>query len=325
VRWLILLCPFFLFPTSIVLIHLGPEIPQYLTTCVEQVRVFNPDVPIYLLGNERALARIPKTLPVIFIAVESLSKSSSHQLFLRRNHLDKNFLRGFWLYTTERFFYLYELMKKFELKDVVHVENDIMIYFDLKEALPVFQKNYSNQIAATFDNDDRCIAGFLYISNLEPIKALTNFIAQRIHLGGNDMELLSQFKNAHFQTAMDYLPILMPAYAQDHPLESLSHHRTSTPERFSNHFDEFQSIFDAAALGQYLGGVDPIHTSQPTIGFVNESALFNVADFQFEWVLDNQGRAVPYALYKDQKYRINNLHIHSKNLRSFLSKHQGLP
>lgn len=324
-KWIIIFYPFFLFPVSLVLIHLGAELPSYLTPCIEQARLFNPDIPIYLVAGERALAHTPKTLPVIRVTVESLSKSSSHQIFLRRNRLDKNFLKGFWFYTTERFFYLYEVMKKFELKDVFHIENDVLIYLDLKTALPIFQKNYSNMIAATFDNDERCIAGFLYISNLEPIKTFTSFIANQIHLGGNDMKLLSQFKNAYFQTAIDHLPILMPEYAQDRMLESLSHHRTDTPERFFNHFEDFQSIFDAAALGQYLGGVDPFHKSKSTIGFINESALFNASDFQFEWIRDDRGRAIPYALYKDQKYKINNLHIHSKNLKAFLSERQGLP
>ena len=43
----------------------------------------------------------------------------------------------------------------------------------------------------------------------------------------------------------------------------------------SSNFDRFQYIFDAAAIGQYLGGIDPIHDKNDTSGFVNEICIIN--------------------------------------------------
>jgi len=78
-------------------------------------------------------------------------------------------------------------------------------------------------------------------------------------------------------------------------------------------------LFDGAAIGQYLGGVDPRNQkSKP--GFINESCVFNPSRFLFEWIKDDKGREIPYAIFKDCKYRINNLHIHSKNLAKFKSR-----
>jgi disulfide oxidoreductase YuzD len=57
-----------------------------------------------------------------------------------------------------------------------------------------------------------------------------------------------------------------------------------------------------------------------TVGFINESCVFDPSKWTFEWLLDAQGRKVPYASYHGHKWKINNLHIHSKNLAGFRSK-----
>ena len=87
---------------------------------------------------------------------------------------------------------------------------------------------------------------------------------------------------------------------------------------YTNHFYLFNSLFDAAAFGQYLGGEDP-RNGHSAPGFINESCIFNPSHFTYTWEEDDQGRLVPYAHYKNEKVRINNLHIHSKNLAPFYS------
>ena len=83
-------------------------------------------------------------------------------------------------------------------------------------------------------------------------------------------------------------------------------------------FSSFLSIFDGAAIGQFLGGIDPKNgVSKP--GFINESCLFNPSLIKFTWEVDDCDRRVPYASYGNSISRINNLHIHSKNLQKFTS------
>jgi hypothetical protein len=110
----------------------------------------------------------------------------------------------------------------------------------------------------------------------------------------------------------------MPDYASVYRLESPNHHRTKNPKAYSNHADVFNAIFDAAAIGQFLGGIDPIHKNNAP-GFINESCLFNPSLLKYEWRLDEQGRSVLYALFNERAYRIINLHVHSKRLRDFRS------
>jgi len=283
------------------------------------VRFFNPVCPVYVIGNGEALRSLPVELDVTAVPIEKLLKSESHKKFER-----ETMHTGFWKYATERFFYLEELVRQEELTDVFHLENDVMLYLDVEQKLPVFQKHYAGMIGAVFDNDQRCIPGFLYVSDGEPLEQLVGFIAARARDGLNDMQLLSEFKDAFYQEYADHLPLLPPAYAESCPLRSSSGLTVQDGKRFSQHFEEFGSIFDAAALGQFLGGVDPIHgKSKP--GFINESSIFNPAFFYFEWHRDEEGRHVPYANYCGKRIRINNLHIHCKNLSPFHSRNEKMP
>jgi hypothetical protein len=104
------------------------------------------------------------------------------------------------------------------------------------------------------------------------------------------------------------------------PLQSLSGDYAADRYFYSTAFDMFRSIFDAAAIGQYLGGIDPRNTSDSsTIGFINESAVYDPRKLYLETGIDEKGRKCYYARSQMGLWRINNLHIHSKNLTEFAS------
>ena len=93
-------------------------------------------------------------------------------------------------------------------------------------------------------------------------------------------------------------------------------HQVKNIQKYYNNIEAFQSIFDAAALGQYLGGIDP-NNGPSSPGFINESCVFNPSLLSYEWINDDRGRKIPYIIFSGEKYRINNLHIHCKNLILF--------
>ena len=182
----------------------------------------------------------------------------------------------------------------------------------------MFQQQYKNQIAAVFDNDDRCIPSFIYASDKNSMSHLAAFMVENAYLGKNDMEVLGLYKK-QCPAKIKNLPIIPDSYHEVYSLESSSGCKTQDPSGYSANFNKFQSIFDAAAIGQYFGGVDP-RNGPSAPGFINELCLFNPANLNYEAKFDEQGRLIPYLLFQDKKYRINNLHIHSKNLKQFLSK-----
>jgi hypothetical protein len=82
----------------------------------------------------------------------------------------------------------------------------------------------------------------------------------------------------------------------------------------SNGFQKY--IFDAAAIGQYVGGVDPRNIDGDTRGFVNETCVIKYNDEgEIGW-RSYAGFTRPFIkLYgSGVEIPIFNLHIHSKAL-----------
>lgn len=311
---LILLVP--LDAASIVFIHIGEEIPDYVETAIDQAKLFNPQSALYLIGNEQAIQnwgakdRVAATL----VACETIPFSDEHASYILKNLWSSHF----WRYTSERFLYLYDFVNYYQLENVFHLENDVMLYADVENMLPALLEKYKG-IAAPFDNDDRCIPGFVFIPNASILKSLAQCFVDTAKKCLNDMQVLAVFKNTKGPSFIDHLPIILNEYIACYPLVSPSKRVAKNPYKYSQHIDVFNSIFDAAALGQYLGGIDP-RNGPPTPGFINESCVFNPSYMTYEWKKDKYDRLVPYMAFKGKKIRINNLHIHSKRLALFSSR-----
>lgn len=299
---------------SLAYVHIGKQLPKYLPTAIAQARLFNPDCPIFLLSSSEAISSYDCTTQnVIPVPFESLTIGSDHQYFMNCTELS-----GLWRYAIERFLYLNEFVQQYGLKNVFHTENDVMLYFDLATKLSVFQENYKGMIATVFDCDERSVPSFVYVSDGIPMAQFAHYAAIHGCRNTNDMELLGRFKDDHYKTFCDHLPILIPSYAQDRPLTNLSKRTARSPLPYSNHLDKFQLIFDAAALGQFFGGIDPILANSRS-GFIAELSVFLTYYFKYVWEKDAKGRLIPYISYKNETYPIANLHIHCKNLEAFYS------
>jgi hypothetical protein len=111
---------------------------------------------------------------------------------------------------------------------------------------------------------------------------------------------------------------LMRAYSKDYP-EDLQHLPILPFGEFSKNYEVFNSIFDPASWGQYVGGTtDGIPGAKPSDHYIGR-LLQNNPDYTVIWKEDDQNRKIPYFDYQEKQVRINNLHIHSKNLHKYLS------
>lgn len=303
----------------IIYVHLGDAIPPYAYIAFEQARLFNEHAAIVLIANTKALEQSSYDFAhyrITTIACETLQESEWHTHFKSHSALDPTTLDGFWRKTTERFFYLHEYIALHHIKGAVHMEYDTMLYADIAQMKYVF--SHYKGIAAVFDCDTRCIPCFLYIADATALTHLVQFIAAHAHQQYNDMQLLALYHNNTTPDYIDLLPLIMPEYVIDHTLMNKRRQTTKTPHLYWRHIELFDSIFDGAALGQYLGGIDPRNGfSKP--GFINETCLFNPSHITIEWHLDEKNRKIPFAICHNKAYRINNLHIHSKKLEKFRS------
>ena len=292
---------------NIILVHIGSDFCDYLNDCILQIRKTNK-CKIYLLISEKHNDRIVDK-NVVIGNLEYINISDKHKKFNEVTKLDKNFRNGFWKSATERFFYIEDFVYEYSLTNIFHLENDNLIYFDINDKINIFENNYN--IGAVFDNDIRCIPSFMYFKDINYISEMTEFILYKNT--NNDMESIAMFKK--YNINISNLPILPNFY--DKEFKSLNGLFTDDKLQYSNNFNLFNSIFDGACIGQYIGGVDPRNQSGDTRGFINESCIFNVMNFNFVFENDN-GIMSPFAIIDNNKIKINNLHIHSKNLKKYI-------
>ncbi|MEX0672411.1 MAG: hypothetical protein WD068_03570, partial [Candidatus Babeliales bacterium] len=256
----LIICLFLSYPLRavyhIAFVYVGPDIPAYIQDSIEQACLFNTQAELWLIGNKGAIEKDQELKEVLernnvkLCYCEGLEKTTDHKDFIKKSILDTTFRQAFWLRTTERFFYLHEFIAQYNKQNVFHLENDVMLYTDLEEILPAFMK--SGSMAAVFDNDIRCIPSFLYFKDSEAIEGLTSFIAQQATSGKNDMETLSQYR--YVSKNVVGLPIIMKEYVDRYPLRNQLGNKAKHSHDYCENIDQFKGIFDAAALGQYLGG-----------------------------------------------------------------------
>lgn len=313
---------------SIIFVHLGNQLPMYLKYAVQQARLFNPKIPIVVIANQHAIAacgekNIYDTLNTQFVCCEQLQKTNAHIHFLNNYRCDPNSWEGYWIKTVERFFYLQEFMhKNHDMENVFHLENDNTLYVDLQSILPTCITHY-HAIGAIFDKPNMGRPGFIYFKNTPSITNFVNFIAEISRTFPKeyslDMRAMDLFRLKFGKNAIDYLPIMTKEYTEKFELRNLKDQvAPDAAYAYYNNLEKFNSIFDGGPIGCYLGGMGPKNGCIPA-GWIDPDCFFNVTQFTYEWIPDDQGRKVPYLMFAGKKYRINNLHIHSKNLHDFLS------
>jgi len=78
--------------------------------------------------------------------------------------MSNTFRNGFWKLTSYRFIALYEYMKQYNITNIIHIENDVLIYKKIDNV------HNTNKLLLTMDSKDRCIPGFMFIPNHNILK-----------------------------------------------------------------------------------------------------------------------------------------------------------
>jgi hypothetical protein len=234
---------------------------------------------------------VPEFKDVGLVATsELMSDVTKH--FDATSTLDRVYRGGFWYYCSLRFFYIYEYMKKYDVKDIVHLENDTMVYTNLDNLKAGFTVD---KVYAPFDTFTRVIPSFVFIPSHHALKPI-----------------IAKYDGT--KTDMDNLALM------DHvePLPIIS--VTDSLHFFNKHFTVFDAVFDAAAFGQYVGGIDKRNDPSDTRGFVNETCLFKYDKYPFYWICDKSTNLwCPWIEIDGKLVKIVNLHLHGKMLHEFMS------
>jgi hypothetical protein len=269
----------------------------------------------YILSNLRQLIRLGHTNIYVIINQEyepyfaEFGKSVKciyyHLLqddfdYHKHSQLDKTFRNGFTVFSSSRFFYLYAFMKQYNIENVLHLENDVPIYYHTSI---LEQKIHKQYMYIPVDCYYRAIASIVYIPN----HTLLGNILAHYSFDQNDMVNFSTLSQQY------------PQWIHTFPIASPSMANTEEQNYVTQNWDQFRMIFDAAAIGQYLGGVDPRNISGNSQGFVNETCVIKYDQYELIWSYDESEDGIlrPYLIYDGLIYPIFNLHIHCKNVDKF--------
>jgi hypothetical protein len=133
------------------------------------------------------------------------------------------------------------------------------------------------------------------------------------------MEMMMKFYKNNGDV-FECIPVIPHNYP--YTLKPIEGELVTNPERLFNSVPYFKGVFDAAAIGQYMGGIDPIHNSNNTDGFISTHCAFRVDSVYFLWKKEHKLYRPYISVDKTTWYPIFNLHIHNKHMTRWLSSTQ---
>lgn len=334
--------------TSLIYIHIGKILPEYIYDSIYQTILVSNDTKIYVLlddslitsFNEKILrfnnnnytkTKVNNFIVSIPLSILELPIEYNNLINSLPNYI-KDFRDSFWIYTIARFFYLQSFMELFHIKSIFHIENDIMIYENLTILENCLDKSKIYMVRDSID-PPRVIASIMYLNTIEMPKILNFMVKQlQINPGLNDMQLLGNYISDN----VEYFP-----FDYNNKENNNYNYKTSLEsQQFAeNKLKDY--IIDSCAIGQYMGGIDPrniqgysdisenerqlLTLNNPSKKFINETCTFKVNEIEiFNRLLFVNNFIIALNLYfitNDSLVikQVVNTHIHSKQLYQFSS------
>lgn len=274
---------------KIVLVMLN-NLQNYIFDNIKHLKAFDNN-DIVVITDSKFIDLFDAT-DVTLISIDSLIPS--YVEFTSK--INETFRNGFWEMTSYRFNALYEYMKHYNISNILHIENDVLIY----KNMDTINFHNTSKLLLTMDSSNRCIPGIMFIPSNEILKKCLDKFNPNL----NDMQ---NFSECYYNLSdyIDTLPIFLEEYKCD------------VTKMITKNYKYYNAIFDAAAIGQYLGGIDPRNIPGDTRGFVNETCIIDYSKYTFIWKNDN-GKKTPYIIVNCNEYPIVNLHIHCKDLKRYV-------
>jgi len=292
------------------------SLPSYTVDSIYQARLFFKG-DIYLIIDDFSsiyLQEIINNYNVIIVNYNDVIDNRFIQLFnTYKNYWESPYIEGLkgrellMIRSYERLYLVNNLIKKLDLKDVITLEIDNLIYNNPENLLDYLRDagNYTGMITC---ENNYCI-GYMYVKN-----GLDNII-----------DFMNEFVvNVNYRYQYHSITEMKALYAyqkikKDLYLLPVFFNRPDIHIECHLNYNKFNdTIFDGAGHGIKLLGRDSYHKNPFPQLFINELDT----TITYKWEKNNDGLLVPYLLdtINNKWLLINNLHIHSKELNKGLSK-----
>lgn len=216
---------------------------------------------------------------------------------------NRKFRGGYWHFTSYRFTILYLYMKKRKIGNILHLENDVLLY----ENPDKIKWHNKSKILITMDTYGICTPGIMYIPNPDILKKLIDNFS--VYLYGTLNDMASIGKCFHEMDILDTLPLF---------IDSDEYIKNEKTEFIVKNYKKYNCIFDARAIGQLLGGRDYYYrVHQKYEPYINKDCKIPYNNYKIIWKDMNKIKR-PFIIIDNKEYRIMNLHIHCKKLCRFV-------
>jgi hypothetical protein len=280
--------------SNIILYHTHTPIPDHVIHCIKKIREYS-NIPIYFL-TDQPVASTENIIVIDIKKYEMLNWLNSYNYFLQDDHAH------LWKSSCFRLFYIKEFMEEYNIENALHFDNDVLLYENPEFIIEQLIKlNYNFGITA--HNNTEVVFGMSFIKTADALNNVVNDIKQEFELPYNILKT----KYQGYPTEMR----LISALSKYETIPILPNN--ISVERYSNNYTEFNSVFDPSSYGQYLGGI----YRQCIPGWYNASQEIgiHIGNNNIKVFIENK---IPYIDCQDKKIKINNLHIHSKQLEKFI-------
>lgn len=289
------------------------KLPHYISYTIKQTKLFfNGDIYLitddinspYLINLDIKIINYNQVIDNDFL---NLVKENKDKFVIVKALKDREllFMRAF-----ERFYLLKNLLKKYNLQNCFFMEIDNLIYDNPNKWENILQED----IWFMFDSKKSISTGVSFFRNYECIEPLLSFYNNYIKsYSTTNNELFLSEMAANFlyyqknKKNIGFLPLIW---------DNTEYNK----ETYMNYYKFNNSIFDGSSIGIYLCGYDKIHTGNKLVLHLNNIySDINYTKYKFIWEKED-GKNIPYILdNNNNKIKINNLHIHSKELQLGMS------
>lgn len=277
-------------PIPFIIVHLGPKkIEHILNDCLDQLLRAHQDdaIVIYLyITDKTSISEVSNDYlsheKVKIVTPAEVPQSEQHKAFAHDCPLDRSFGNGYWVYCSQRFFAIHEVMLAFDLKNAFHIETDVLVYWPVSKIMPAILSS-DMDVGVTPLNPSKIVPGIMYFRDASASAIIADGFTQFISKGENDMYVLGMIMQQS-NGRVKALPV--------------------APEEANN---PFGVLFDGASIGQWIGGTDPVCGRQPfDAPFYNYEATYryDTANITFDDLRRPHANGTP----------IFNMHVHSKQL-----------
>jgi hypothetical protein len=286
---------------EIVYVHLGSTPNSYLGDAIQRSLSIFPNIKhTLILDNLDSVVINPTKVNL----VKNVSKVLELETMDRTVDLD--FRKGYWNFTLERIFAVLDYQIKNDIKDLLHVESDVV----LLPNFPFDSLQACKYIHWCEYGEDHDVAALLHIPSSLEANSIQNEMISILKDKPNltDMQLLFSTRSRVKEVK------LFPSQWADKC--------NSDPSIESVYCDCFPDdhMFDGLTLGMFITGQDPRNNYGKFFVGDNspfESGATHINPRKFSWSIDESGILAAKSLCCEKTFQLQNLHVHSKNKKLF--------